>query len=55
MNILKSVNFKNSYTILISLKTMTIFSNTSAEFVLMSADLLLKMVIVLSVLKMKGL
>ena len=48
MNILKSVHFKNSYAILISLKTMTIFNNTSADFVLMSADVLLKMVIVLS-------
>ena len=34
--------------ILISLKTMTIFNNTSADFVLMSADVLLKKVIVLS-------
>ena len=32
----------------ILLKTMTIFDNTSAVFVLMSADVLLKMVIVLS-------
>ena len=46
---LKFVHFKNTvtYAILISLKTMIIFDNTSSEFVLMSADVLLKMVIVL--------
>ena len=36
------------YAILISLKSMTIFNNTSVDFVSMSADVLLKMVIVLS-------
>ena len=39
---------EQSYTILFSLKTMTIFNHTSADFVLMSADVLLKMVVVLS-------
>ena len=39
---------EHSYVIPISLKTMTIFSNTLADFVLMSADVSLKKVIVLS-------
>ena len=38
----------HSYMILILLKTMTIFNNTSVDFVLMSADVVLKKVIVLS-------
>ena len=39
---------KHSYGILISLTTMNILNNTSADFVLMSADVLLKIAIVLS-------
>ena len=38
--------YEHSYVILISLKTMTINNDTSAEFVLMSPDVLLTMVIV---------
>ena len=34
---------------------MFIFNNTSADFVLMSADVFLKMIIILSELKMNGL
>ena len=48
LSALKSIHFKNSYSILISLKTMTIFNNTSADIKTKSADVLLKMVIVLS-------
>ena len=43
--------YEHSYTILISLKTMTIFNNTSADSVLVSADVLFKKVIVLSELR----
>ena len=39
---------ENNYAILISFKTMTIFNNTSADIKTKSADVLLKMVIVLS-------
>ena len=47
--VVKVRSFKeHSYTILISLKTMTIFNNPSADITLMSADVSLKMVIVLS-------
>ena len=57
---IKSVHLKNtvtkririsslhSYAILISPKTMTIFHNTSADIKTKSADVILKMVIVLS-------
>ena len=38
---------EHSYAILISLKTMTIFNNTSADIKTKSVDILLKMVIVL--------
>ena len=39
---------EHGYAIIISLKTMTFFNNTSAEIKTKSADLLWKMVIVLS-------
>ena len=42
------LKFVHSLVILISLKTMTIFNNTSADIKTKSADVLLKMVIVLS-------
>ena len=44
--------YEHSYTILISLKTMTILNNTSADTKTESADVLLKMVIVLSEMRM---
>ena len=45
--LLKSVHFKKT----VALKIMIIFDNTPADFVLMSADVLLEMIIILSELR----